>query len=320
MHHDQSLLPLSMQKFAGPTAPDAYVIYHAHCSDGFGAAWAFMQRASSHYYHAHYHAMNYGEEPHYADMQGKDVFILDFSFPAHILADIAEVASHTVLLDHHKTAIETLTALPNPIDRCDIILDDKRSGAMLAWNYFAPTEDAPQLIAYVQDRDLWKHSLPWTKEINALIQFTDKTEEAYTALHKSFVQGQFYSLTTYGELLLKQQQRHVSSIIAATKRPFRINTHAGLICNCPGQFSSDIGNELAKETGTFGATYFAAADGSHKFSLRSIGDFDVSRIAKDFGGGGHKNAAGFVIHAPLEDAGGSGITLWNIPESAYEET
>jgi phosphoesterase RecJ-like protein len=27
--------------------------------------------------------------------------------------------------------------------------------------------------------------------------------------------------------------------------------------------------------------------------LRSIGDFDVSKIALEFGGGGHKNAAGF---------------------------
>ena len=27
-------------------------------------------------------------------------------------------------------------------------------------------------------------------------------------------------------------------------------------------------------------------------SLRSVGDFDVSAMAKEFGGGGHKNAAG----------------------------
>ena len=32
----------------------------------------------------------------------------------------------------------------------------------------------------------------------------------------------------------------------------------------------------------------------YKFSLRSKGEFDVSLISKEFGGGGHKNAAGFV--------------------------
>jgi nanoRNase/pAp phosphatase (c-di-AMP/oligoRNAs hydrolase) len=29
--------------------------------------------------------------------------------------------------------------------------------------------------------------------------------------------------------------------------------------------------------------------------LRSNGDYDVSAIAKAFGGGGHKNAAGFEV-------------------------
>jgi phosphoesterase RecJ-like protein len=38
--------------------------------------------------------------------------------------------------------------------------------------------------------------------------------------------------------------------------------------------------------------------GKYKFSLRSKGDIDVSKIAQKYGGGGHLNAAGFV--APLE--------------------
>lgn len=32
-----------------------------------------------------------------------------------------------------------------------------------------------------------------------------------------------------------------------------------------------------------------------RFSLRSVGDFDVSEIARKYGGGGHKNAAGFRV-------------------------
>lgn len=36
-------------------------------------------------------------------------------------------------------------------------------------------------------------------------------------------------------------------------------------------------------------------DGKFQFSLRSRGDIDVSEIAKKFGGGGHKNAAGFQL-------------------------
>ncbi len=40
-------------------------------------------------------------------------------------------------------------------------------------------------------------------------------------------------------------------------------------------------------------------EGSVKVSMRSKGDYDVSKIASIFGGGGHKNAAGFVTKHKL---------------------
>jgi phosphoesterase RecJ-like protein len=40
----------------------------------------------------------------------------------------------------------------------------------------------------------------------------------------------------------------------------------------------------------------------YKFSLRSFGDDNVQKVAATFGGGGHKNAAGGSIEAPLSEA------------------
>jgi nanoRNase/pAp phosphatase (c-di-AMP/oligoRNAs hydrolase) len=65
-----------------------------------------------------------------------------------------------------------------------------------------------------------------------------------------------------------------------------------LYLNC-----SEIGNELAK-THDVSLTWFERHDGVIQFSLRSIGDIDVSAIAKSFNGGGHLHAAGFQL--PLE--------------------
>jgi len=42
--------------------------------------------------------------------------------------------------------------------------------------------------------------------------------------------------------------------------------------------------------------------GKVRVSLRSRGDFDVAEVARHFGGGGHKNAAGCTIEGPLEEA------------------
>jgi phosphoesterase RecJ-like protein len=42
-------------------------------------------------------------------------------------------------------------------------------------------------------------------------------------------------------------------------------------------------------------------DGTHKISLRSRGDVDVEKIARHHGGGGHRNAAGFVLEGDGEE-------------------
>jgi phosphoesterase RecJ-like protein len=44
----------------------------------------------------------------------------------------------------------------------------------------------------------------------------------------------------------------------------------------------------------------AEADGQIRVSLRSKGDVDVRKVAGEFGGGGHKNAAGFTLPGPLD--------------------
>lgn len=49
------------------------------------------------------------------------------------------------------------------------------------------------------------------------------------------------------------------------------------------------------------AVFFKEAEnGQWRVSLRSKGDIDVGRLARGFGGGGHKNASGCTLEGPLE--------------------
>ena len=64
--------------------------------------------------------------------------------------------------------------------------------------------------------------------------------------------------------------------------------------NISHMFGSDVGNELALRTNSFGIVWSEDGEGI-RTSLRSVRDFDVSEIAKKYGGGGHKNAAGFNL-------------------------
>jgi oligoribonuclease NrnB/cAMP/cGMP phosphodiesterase (DHH superfamily) len=62
--------------------------------------------------------------------------------------------------------------------------------------------------------------------------------------------------------------------------------------NCPYYFTSDLGHALAVKTHSF-ALLWSESDGRIRCSLRSEGKIDVARIAKKYGGGGHKQSSGF---------------------------
>ncbi|HRR27704.1 MAG TPA: DHHA1 domain-containing protein, partial [Acidobacteriota bacterium] len=43
-------------------------------------------------------------------------------------------------------------------------------------------------------------------------------------------------------------------------------------------------------------------DGGYRVSLRSKGDLDVGKVARSFGGGGHRNAAGLTLEGDFQEA------------------
>ncbi|NOR52122.1 MAG: hypothetical protein GQ470_05830, partial [Gammaproteobacteria bacterium] len=67
------------------------------------------------------------------------------------------------------------------------------------------------------------------------------------------------------------------------------------IVNCPSEILSELVGELS--VGYPFAAGFQDSEEKRSWSLRSDGDNgeDVSQIAATFGGGGHRNAAGFAI-------------------------
>ena len=63
------------------------------------------------------------------------------------------------------------------------------------------------------------------------------------------------------------------------------------------EYIGEAGHRLAQESGTFGLVWHRSASGRVYVNLRSNGEYDVSEIAKAFGGGGHRNAAGYQVYA-----------------------
>ncbi len=106
---------------------------------------------------------------------------------------------------------------------------------------------------------------------------------------------QYRTLRVEGEAILRKQAKDISEMLRVTTRPMKIDGHLILAANLPYTLASDAAHELAKGE-PFGAVYYDTKEG-RCFALRSDkdGGVDVSVIAKKFGGGGHKNAAGFTV-------------------------
>jgi oligoribonuclease NrnB/cAMP/cGMP phosphodiesterase (DHH superfamily) len=259
-------------------------IYHDNCADGFGAAWVVRKALGT---DIELYAAKHGDTP--PDVTGKNVFIVDFSYPREALIAMAKAAQSLVVLDHHKTAQADLLDLPAAAG-LNVIFDMNRSGAGMAWDFFFPRHQRPALISHIEDRDLWRFQLDGTREVMASVFSYSFTFEVWDALIASDIE----MLKAEGIALERKQQKDVAQLVQACQRRMAIGGFDVPVANLPPTLASDAGNLMC--TGEpFAAIYWDTADG-RVFSLRSTDQAeDVSVIAKQYGGGGHRNASGFKV-------------------------
>ncbi len=261
------------------------VLYHGGCNDGFTAAYcAWTVLGDS----AQYMGVSYGEEPPTIN-EGDRIYVVDFSYPREVMLSWEKIASELVVLDHHKTAQDALQGLSFATFNMD------KSGAVLAWEYWHPNEPIPTLVQYVQDRDLWRKKLPLSDDVFVMLRSFKKDFEVWDIL--AHLSGEdFLSLARMiGTPILEKRQREVEAL-ASTYTLEEIGGYkVPTVHTANPSMTSDIGHYLCKQIpeAPFSAIWWSDGDGKTKWGLRSVGDFDVSEIAKQFGGGGHKNAAGF---------------------------
>lgn len=256
-------------------------IYHGNCADGFGAAWVVRKALGD----ADFYAGIYQNQP--PDVTGRELYLVDFSYKRPVLLEMASKAASITILDHHKTAVEDLVNLPSNV-RCTFDID--HSGAMLAWMHFFPNDEPPQLLRHIEDRDLWRFVLPFTREIQANVFSYPYTFEAWDEL----MVKESSTLIAEGSAIERKHFKDIAELITVVTREFVIGGHRVPVANLPYTLTSDAGHALAKP-GSFAGCYWDTPEG-RVFSLRSRDDgLDVSEIAKQYGGGGHRNASGFRV-------------------------
>ncbi len=268
------------------------VFYHSDCPDGFGGAYAAWKKFGD---TAEYIGLKHGKPFEY-DVSGKDVYFIDFSYPKEILEPIATQAKSFVILDHHEGVEDVVTAMPNHV------YDANRSGASIAWKYFHPDIELPELLRYVEDDDLFRFLLPETRPVITYLtahpytfSLWDKMATALAGdMSRKELLGMARAYAEYFELLAQVSVENAKLIefegyecYFATAHPLK-------------PMKSLVGNLLVKKKGPFALVAGAHPEGVG-ISIRGDGTVDVAKIAQKYGGNGHPKSAGFKIDwgAPL---------------------
>lgn len=259
------------------------VIYHANCPDGFTAAWAAWKKFGA---KADYYAVEPRALPD-VPLVKKDIFVLDNSIRKENLAALAKKGNQVTVIDHHMSSEEDVKSAPN------YVFDNAHSGAVLAWNHFHPDKPMPRFLKIVEDMDLWRFKVPFTRELNAVANLTKREFREWSKLAATIENTKKRkALIEQGKLLLRYNNELIRRLIE-NAYPVEFLGYKAYAVNTPF-LQSEAGNALAETLAPVAILWYDRS-GTRRYSLRSNGTVDVAALAARFGGGGHKAAAGFTL-------------------------
>lgn len=264
------------------------VLYHDDL-DGFGAAWAAWKKYKD---KAQYLVTDYNFPP-LKNLKNKEIYILDFCYEKdQVIRKLLKNNKQLVVIDHHISHEEAVKI------SSEYSFDLNHSGAVLSWEYFHPQKPIPRLLRHIEDMDLWKFKIPNTKELLASLytyglifplweKIADDFENPKTR-KKYLEEGK--AIIKYQNKIVEEIAENAEEVIFENHKAFAVNSSI---------LASQIGHFIVNNKKALGIIW-RYENGKLLFSLRSDGKIDVSRLAKKFGGGGHKAASGFDLKSNIK--------------------
>lgn len=267
-----------------PKAPKQkiIVIYHGRCPDGFGGAWAAWKKFGAKA--AYFAARDRNAPP--VPLKNKIVYLIDYTYDEPIVKKLIKDNIRVTAIDHHESQKSAIKLTEK------YLYDTHHSGATLAWQYFHPGKNLPMLLRYIEDRDTWRWKVPHSREILNMIDLADFDFKVWSRLAKDLDDPRVRSQYLKKGTLLDYHFISLYKKLLSNAEPVKFEGRKVYALNCPYYFADDLGHELALKTHSF-SILWNEAGGRIRVSLRSVGKIDVAKIAKKYGGGGHKQSSGF---------------------------
>lgn len=222
---------------------------------------------------------------------GELVYIVDFSIQKEGEFDkLLEITNNVVWIDHHTTAIERHSHLSY---LKGIREHDKPAACELVWKYFAgDTKKTPRAVKLLGDYDTWTFKYgDETKLFQAGIKLekTHPKSPIWDGLFKD--DGKVAQIIYQGDIAIKYRDNVSENLMRGFSYETVFEGHKGIVCN-QGITGSHLFKSVEKKE--YELMIPIVFDGSQwTVSVYSTTGIDCAEIAKKYGGGGHKGAAGF---------------------------
>lgn len=233
--------------------------------------------------------INYGESfPWDTIKNGETIFIVDFSLPREEMQKLDSVA-HFIWIDHHDTAIQEMKGLD--------IKGIQRNGTgacALVWEY-EHTIPVPEGVKLLAQYDVWNHTNPKTLPFQYAmgLEYTFPDADIWESVFNSDSIW-ILKMVNNGKLLQKKIEKDNNSYVKAYGFKTEFEGYSAIAVN-RGMVNSKIFDSIEEDYDIM-MTFAFHRDGNWKFSLYTDKDYiHCGEIAKKYGGGGHKQAAGFHL-------------------------
>jgi len=235
-------------------------------------------------------AIQYGDAIELDDVRGRRVYMVDFCLqPFELMEELQGAADYLVWIDHHKSAIDTARVRGFYSGG---VLSIKWAACELAWAEFNPRMPTPRAVRLLGRYDVWDHSDPATLPFQYGMRVGSASPSEAWWWEMLFKDEDLEGFLSSGHSILRYIEFHNAECAGDA---FEVVLDE---LRCIAM------NRMRENSKLFDTVYdpdrhdamltFGWRDGQWTFSLYSTReDVDVSEVAKRYGGGGHKGAAGF---------------------------
>ena len=275
-----------MESPSTPAAPRTVILYHGNCPDGFGGAYAAWKKFGD---SAEYIPLSRDAAPPTPEsLSGAALYFVDFCFPKDQMDGYVATAGSLTVLDHHEGVENVITSMP------EYRYTSEHSGAVISWQYFHPETPTPLLLQYIEQGDLYKFEMPESEEIlsyvytrpQAFLEWDMLAAQLADPIERARIIEKGASYAEHKQIIVEQIM-HLAELV-------EFEGHRAYLASCSKQFTSPVGNLLAKRLPPF-AMVASVHSWGLRVSLRSAGEVDVSALARRYGGNGHPYAAAFSL-------------------------